>query len=119
MIENTNPKATPVISFEEQARIISQYKHKSKRLPLIMIGCVATIILGWGLDYLYPLPNLTPGDVFLIGVAMIILLFSLSVYLYYRCPKCRAPLPTKGKSSSSGPDTDDAENCPKCGVRLK
>ena len=113
MIENTAPNVAPDISAEEQARIISQYKHKSKRLPIIMMGCVATIILGWGLAYVFPLPNLTPGDIFLVGVVLIILLFSLSIFFYYRCPKCRAPLPTKGIR------TDGAENCPKCGVRLK
>lgn len=113
MTEDTKPKSAPDIPAEEQARIINKYKHKTKRLPVIMIGCVIAIIIGWMIDYVYPLPNLTPGDVFLIGVAMMILLFSLSVFLYYRCPKCRAPLPTRGKNA------DNAENCPKCGVRLK
>jgi DNA-directed RNA polymerase subunit RPC12/RpoP len=116
MIENLSTNAAPDISGKEQARIISEYSHKSKRLPRILVFCAASVFLGWGLAYIFPIPHLTPGDVFLLGIILIILLFSASIFFYYRCPKCRAPLPTKGIGASTA---DNDENCPKCGVRLK
>ncbi len=115
MAENTVPDVSKDISAGEQERIISEYRRKSKRLPGIIVGCVAIVFLGWGLAYIFPVPYMTPGDIFLSGIVLLMLIFSASVYFYYRCPRCRAPLPTKGAGANAADDV----SCPKCGVRLK